>query len=73
MPVSGISVKLYNGRMSDGGSLGMEKRVIMCEVCRNNCRMEAETEDKEVIDVTGNGCMKGYIFAQNAVRDDAQD
>ncbi|MCI9615175.1 MAG: hypothetical protein HFG93_08490, partial [Dorea sp.] len=22
MPVSGISVKLYNGRMSDGGKLG---------------------------------------------------
>ncbi|MEZ3488235.1 MAG: hypothetical protein K1W22_17055 [Lachnospiraceae bacterium] len=46
----------------------MEKRVIMCEVCRNNCRMEAEIEDGEVIEVTGNGCMKGYIFAQNAVR-----
>ena len=47
----------------------MEKRWIMCEVCPNNCRMEAEVEDGEVVDVTGNGCMKGYIFAQNAVRD----
>ncbi len=51
----------------------MEKRVIMCEVCRNNCRMEAEVEDGEVIDVTGNGCMKGYIFAQNAVKEEADN
>lgn len=51
----------------------MEKRVVMCEVCRNNCRMEAEIEDGEVVDVTGNGCMKGYVFAQNAVRDDMHE
>lgn len=51
----------------------MEKIVVMCEVCRNNCRMEAEVEDGEVIDVTGNGCMKGYIFAQNAVREEAEN
>lgn len=51
----------------------MEKRVIMCEACRNNCRMEAEIEDGEVMDVTGNGCMKGYVFAQNVVRNDMQE
>ena len=45
----------------------MEKKKINCEVCRNNCEMEVEVDDKEVIDVTGNGCMKGYIFAQTAV------
>lgn len=50
----------------------MEKRIIMCEVCRNNCRMEVETEDAEVIDVEGNGCMKGYVFAQNAVKRDEE-
>ncbi len=51
----------------------MEKRVIMCEVCRNNCQIEAEIVDGEVIDVTGNGCMKGFVFAQNTVRNGAQD
>ena len=51
----------------------MEKIVVMCEVFRNNCRMEAEVEDGEVIDVTGNGCMKGYIFAQNVVREEAEN
>ncbi len=51
----------------------MEKIVVMCEVCRNNCRMEAEVEDGEVIDVAGNGCMKGYIFAQNVVREEAEN
>lgn len=45
----------------------MEKKKINCEVCRNHCEMEVEVDDKEVIDVTGNGCMKGYIFAQTAV------
>ena len=34
---------------------------------RINCEMEVEVDDREVIDVTGNGCMKGYIFAQTAV------
>ncbi len=47
--------------------------MIMCEVCRNNCQIEAEVEDGEVIDVTGNGCMKGFVFAQNTVRKEAQD
>lgn len=50
----------------------MEQRVVMCEVCRNNCRMEVEIEDGEAIDVTGNGCMKGYIFAQNAIKNSRQ-
>ncbi len=51
----------------------MEKRKIVCEVCRNQCEMEAEIEDGEVVEVTGNGCMKGYIFAQNAVNGNSSD
>ena len=47
----------------------MEKRKIACEVCRNQCEMEVEMEDGEVAEVTGNGCMKGYIYAQNAVKE----
>ncbi len=47
----------------------MEKRKIACEVCRNQCEMEVEMEDGEVAEVTGNGCMKGHIFAQNAVKE----
>ena len=47
----------------------MEKKTINCEVCENHFRMEAEVEDGEVVDVAGNGCMKGYIYAQTAVAD----
>ncbi len=51
------------------GNSFMEKKTINCEVCENHCRMEAEVEDGEVVDVAGNGCMKGYIYAQTAVAD----
>ena len=36
---------------------------ILCEVCDNHCELEVEVEDEEVQDVSGNGCMKGFIFA----------
>ena len=47
----------------------MEKKKIACEVCRNQCELEVEMEDGEVVEVTGNGCMKGYIFSQYSVKE----
>lgn len=47
----------------------MKTEKIMCEVCKNGCEMEVETEDGEVQDVSGNGCMKGFIFAQQKLRE----
>lgn len=47
----------------------MKTEKIMCEVCGNGCEMEVEIEDGEVQDVSGNGCMKGFIFAQQKFRE----
>ncbi len=38
-----------------------------CSGCRNGCLMTVETEDGEVLDVDGNGCMRGYAYAQRKV------
>lgn len=45
----------------------MEKLSITCGACPNGCHIEVEYEDGEVWDVTGNGCMKGMIYAQGQV------
>lgn len=63
-------LKMYVTRFSNfiimlTGGNEMEKIKINCAVCNNQCQMEVEIEDDEVVDVTGNGCMKGYIYAQN--------
>lgn len=42
----------------------MKTRILTCAVCENHCRIEAQIEDGEVLDVSGNRCMKGFIFAQ---------
>lgn len=39
-------------------------RTLTCAVCPNHCKIEAQIEDGEVLDVSGNGCMKGFIYAQ---------
>ena len=52
--------------LTDGRRMKIEK--IRCEVCDTHCEREAKTEDGEVTDVSGNGCMKGYIFAQQEIR-----
>lgn len=51
----------------------MKIEKIRCEVCGNHCEMEAELEYGEVQDVSGNGCMKGFIFAQQEVRKMEED
>lgn len=44
-------------------------RELTCPVCDNHCRLEAELIDGEVMDVTGNRCMKGMIYAQRAAEE----
>lgn len=46
----------------------MEKLKTSCHACRNNCELVIEYEDGEVIEVSGNGCMRGMIHAQGEVR-----
>lgn len=46
----------------------MQNKKIRCEICDNHCELEAEIDDGEVLDVSGNGCMKGFIFAQQEIR-----
>lgn len=42
----------------------MEVIKVNCSVCENQCAMEAEVVDGEVMDVTGNRCLKGFMYAQ---------
>ncbi len=46
----------------------MKIQRLTCPACDNHCQLEAEvdTEEDEVVDVQGNRCMKGYIYAQRA-------
>ena len=37
----------------------METRKLTCEICKNKCHMTAEVAEGEVLDVSGNGCMRG--------------
>lgn len=45
-----------------------EKLKTCCHSCRNECEIEVEYEDGEIIEVTGNGCMRGLVRAQSEVR-----
>lgn len=47
----------------------MEKLNITCTACRNQCQIEVEYEEDEVIEVTGNGCMRGMARAQQRVNE----
>ncbi len=46
----------------------MEKTELTCHSCRNGCKLTVEHEDGEVREVTGNGCMRGMIFAHGEIR-----
>lgn len=47
----------------------MEKKKMTCIICPNGCQMTVEAEDGEVVDVEGNRCMRGYIYAQKELTD----
>lgn len=54
--------------LGKGRGVGIMKILKMtCSGCRNGCLMTVETEDGEVLDVDGNGCMRGYAYAQRKV------
>lgn len=40
---------------------------VRCEVCDNHCEIKVEVQDGEVLDASGNGCIKGFIYAQQKV------
>lgn len=46
----------------------MEMRKITCIICPNGCALQVKVEDEEVLDVSGNACMRGYAYAQNEVQ-----
>lgn len=45
----------------------MAKMELTCEFCKNKCKMEVEYEGKETSNVSGNGCMRGMLYAQQRV------
>ena len=47
----------------------MERIQMTCIICPNGCQMTVESEDGEVLDVEGNRCMRGYIYAQKEITD----
>lgn len=48
----------------------MERIIRTCQICENHCELEAEVEDGEVLDVSGNGCMKGHVYIQQVVNEE---
>ena len=47
----------------------METRKLTCEICKNKCHLTAEVAEGEVLDVSGNGCMRGYAYAMQKVEE----
>lgn len=45
----------------------MEKMKMTCIVCPNGCQLEVLVDEDEVSDVSGNRCMRGYVYAQKEV------
>ena len=50
----------------------METRKLTCEICKNKCHMTAEVAEGEVLDVSGNGCMRGYAYAMQKVEEELE-
>lgn len=49
--------------------IGDEKKLagiqkIQCKSCRNECMLEVEVKDGEILSVRGNGCRRGLITAE---------
>lgn len=50
----------------------MEKIQMTCTGCRNACLLTVEAQGEEVLDVDGNGCMRGYAIAQRLLEHPAE-
>lgn len=44
-----------------------------CTFCKNKCKVEVEYEGQETINVSGNGCMRGMLFAQQKIAEMAEE
>ena len=51
----------------------METRKLTCEICKNKCHLTAEVAEGEVLDVSGNGCMRGYAYAIQKVEEELEN
>lgn len=47
----------------------MKKRQLTCVRCPRGCQITVEVENDEAVDVYGNGCMRGEIYAKSEVKD----
>ena len=45
----------------------MEKKELICINCPLGCILTVETKDKEVVNVTGNTCPRGRLYAQKEI------
>lgn len=45
----------------------METKELTCIECPVGCRIEVKTENGVAVSVTGNGCPRGKIYAENEV------
>ena len=45
----------------------MERRELTCIECPVGCQITVETENGVAVSVTGNGCPRGKVYAQNEV------
>ncbi|MGI6117571.1 MAG: DUF1667 domain-containing protein [Bilifractor sp.] len=41
------------------------KKQIICTVCPNGCRIDAEGTEDKIISLTGNKCKRGEVYATN--------
>lgn len=49
----------------------MEARKLTCRSCRNECVLEVLLEEKEIIEVKGNGCRRGLVSARKLLEKEA--
>ncbi len=46
----------------------MEEFVMTCTACRNQCEMRGKAEKGEVVELLGNGCMRGLARASERAK-----
>lgn len=41
----------------------MKEFELQCTACKNRCEMKVVVEEKKILELYGNGCMRGYAKA----------
>ncbi len=44
-----------------------------CTGCRKNCEIEIDFHGQEDLEIKGNGCMRGMLYAQEKVKNAAKE